>query len=1335
MSLAYQWQVSTDGGVTYSDIPANTPGVTGETSSSLILTGLTASNNKSKYRVRLSDTDAVTSPTNSKPATITTAPSVSIANLSNVFSSNGSATITVSATSDIGSLSYQWQKSTDGISFINLNDVTGSVSGSNTSSLVLSNLVPAIDNNTKYRVVVGGQCCGTTTLYSNSTISTLTVQSTNQTIRIIAHPTDELIINGLATFTVSATTTSDIGLINTGSVIGYQWQKFINNAWTNILGATKSSLNLSGLVKADANSQYRVVVYDFNGLISSNIAQIFNSSTVPPCYPQCGGQGWGDVHYYIEGPGRSFLARLDDNPPGAKNEHLILYIKNNKTNNEYRLSATLKGWPVVSNPSPLIFDKIYFKTFDGQQNTTKIEELSLGSKKVIENIVSFTTSPLVMPFVWEILNPTNIAEIDNLDITIGGVWYWINKSFIEYKKSNPKFAKLGWPNISGAAVDGIGMVLKPYSIVRSDFEKAASAQAGSAELSKVCETLVNDDGVKNFWQDLTGVLNQIPYDPTTGKWKSQVEKIICITSNPISAIAQNGSATFYCSSNYSTDFVWQKSKDNGVSWTDIISNNDTNFIISGDKNSVQSSLQKYNLTVSNNGELYRALLQNKSITSNSAKLTYTASNLSILTEPVNQNSINLQATFTSYASGTAPIVYQWYKSDNNGEIFDKISGAVSSGISLTNLNMNDDGDLYRVNIKDGAGNSYDSKIAKLTINPVITITNQPTNQTASNEETATFTTSATCNNGDISYIWEMSHDGKQFSPVGGGSPSGVLALSGLKSYNNGDVYRAKIISLLKSNSVYTNNVTLSVPRSLSISSQPTDQLSISGAATFTVNASTTQSSLTRQWQKSTDGVTYTNITQATGSSLVLSNLTLQDDNTKFRVILQDDRDYLVSNTANLDTTPQITITQQPTSYTATNYSVDLTCNATTTGGAIAIQWQQSRGDYEYYTNISGVTATTNRLIQQIAPDENGKKFRAKLDVTGARTVFSDIATITVPQSISINTSNTDVPVSKKVNYPNKDIILSIDASSVKPPLTYQWQKSTPSGSVVAFSFANNDILSNKVQLLLEFDGIINTQNFVDSSQNALSVKAYSNNTETTSANTSLNTIVKKFGSASAKFDTTGKLRITDTNDKLKFQNNFTIECWYYTSLPQDMCLISRRLTTTTSNGQEGWFLTPFRFGARLGSIWKDDLIDDRISIDSIEMNTWTHIAFTRSNNTYRLFRNGLLVGSFYSFLPLDENSGSIHIGDASGESTQLQWIGYIDRLKITNGVARYTSSFDPNASIDSNYTSYGNYGAYTDISGANSNTLNLTNLSDINNGEKYRVILTDQVSQIITEAT
>jgi hypothetical protein len=138
----------------------------------------------------------------------------------------------------------------------------------------------------------------------------------------------------------------------------------------------------------------------------------------------------------------------------------------------------------------------------------------------------------------------------------------------------------------------------------------------------------------------------------------------------------------------------------------------------------------------------------------------------------------------------------------------------------------------------------------------------------------------------------------------------------------------------------------------------------------------------------------------------------------------------------------------------------------------------------------------------------------------------------------------------------------------------------------------------------------------------------------------------------------------------------------------------------------------------------------------MNINTWTHLALTRSNNTYRLFRDGLLVGSFYNTLPLDETSGSINIGGSSGENIELQWIGYIDRFKITNGIARYTSSFDPDpsATIDTDYTTYGNYGAYLDVPGANSSSLNLTNLADINNGEKYRVILTDQVSQIITEA-
>jgi hypothetical protein len=73
---------------------------------------------------------------------------------------------------------------------------------------------------------------------------------------------------------------------------------------------------------------------------------------------------------------------------------------------------------------------------------------------------------------------------------------------------------------------------------------------------------------------------------------------------------------------------------------------------------------------------------------------------------------------------------------------------------------------------------------------------------------------------------------------------------------------------------------------VTISSQPSNQTASSGSATFSVTASATESAtLTYQWQKSTDGSTFSPISGATSSSLALSSLTTSDNSSQYRVVV------------------------------------------------------------------------------------------------------------------------------------------------------------------------------------------------------------------------------------------------------------------------------------------------------------------------------------------------------------------------------------------------------------------------------------------------------------------
>jgi hypothetical protein len=79
---------------------------------------------------------------------------------------------------------------------------------------------------------------------------------------------------------------------------------------------------------------------------------------------------------------------------------------------------------------------------------------------------------------------------------------------------------------------------------------------------------------------------------------------------------------------------------------------------------------------------------------------------------------------------------------------------------------------------------------------------------------------------------------------------------------------------------------------------------------------------------------------------------------------------------------------------------------------------------------------------------------------------------------------------------------------------------------------------------------------------------------------------------------------------------------------------------------------------------------------AISANTWVHFAATRSGTTVRLFRNGALDGT--ATISGQAGSNSITIGNqAPGLGNNNYLIGYLDDIRLTKGVARYTTSFTP----------------------------------------------------------
>ena len=241
-TATYQWQESTDGGTTYSDI-------SGATSDIYNITGATTAQDGNKYRVVIDVTGsngAITSDAGTLGVAVQ--PTVQIVTHPADASVYQPDTHTFSVTansSDASAITYQWQKSDDNAT--TWQDIPGATSLGYTTPATAT----ATDNGDKYRVVISHPAATNSPLTSN--VANLTV--TTPVIQISAQPQSVSTTAGVPTsFAVTATVTS-------GKNITYQWQVSDDNGttFTDITNAIASDITITGSA-ANQGYQYRVLV-------------------------------------------------------------------------------------------------------------------------------------------------------------------------------------------------------------------------------------------------------------------------------------------------------------------------------------------------------------------------------------------------------------------------------------------------------------------------------------------------------------------------------------------------------------------------------------------------------------------------------------------------------------------------------------------------------------------------------------------------------------------------------------------------------------------------------------------------------------------------------------------------------------------------------------------------------------------------------------------------------------------------------------------------------------------------------------------------------------------
>jgi len=212
---------------------------------------------------------------------------------------------------------------------------------------------------------------------------------------------------------------------------------------------------------------------------------------------------------------------------------------------------------------------------------------------------------------------------------------------------------------------------------------------------------------------------------------------------------------------------------------------------------------------------------------------------------------------------------------------------------------------------------------------------------------------------------------------------------------------------------------------------------------------------------------------------------------------------------------------------------------------------------------------------------------------------------------------------------------------------------------------------SNVSLLLHGNGANGSTTITDSSPSPKTV--------TPVKNAQISTAQSKFGGGSIAFDGTGDCLTIPSSVDFNFgTGDFTIEAWCRFDSAADIAIVSGRGPTNGS-------LMFRRLGDNTLRLGRNNVAFDLNSAAlSWSTGQFYHLATVKNGGTAYLFRDGVQVATgsntqSYSMTAGSDSNWAVGAGQSnSNDSTLGLFInGYIDELRITKGVARYTANFTP----------------------------------------------------------
>ncbi len=213
-------------------------------------------------------------------------------------------------------------------------------------------------------------------------------------------------------------------------------------------------------------------------------------------------------------------------------------------------------------------------------------------------------------------------------------------------------------------------------------------------------------------------------------------------------------------------------------------------------------------------------------------------------------------------------------------------------------------------------------------------------------------------------------------------------------------------------------------------------------------------------------------------------------------------------------------------------------------------------------------------------------------------------------------------------------------------------------------------IDNDTILLLHCDGHDGEQYIRDASLTKHNIVAYNG--------AQISTATSKFGRSSLYFDGSSYVSIP-ANDDLDFgADDFTIDFWFYDDGSDQNY---PAMLSTYGGWSTGSFAVRYNntgLDNQVSIHWNS--VGTLSSTSTFDTQAWHHVAVVRSGTTLSLYVNGVQEGS----VGLSESQtlnlgygGYLYAGWGQWDSSSGYYLGYLDEIRISKGIARWTDEFTP----------------------------------------------------------